>query len=417
MKTSKHIISLVMLGTSFFSVAQEEEKAPLEINGYVRNYTGVLLEPPNNFSIIQNTLNLEFKMQTEKIGFYANPFVYQYENRPNVFDVREMYIDLFTKKVDFRIGRQQIIWGQADGVFITDIVSPKNLTDFLLWDFNEIRLGVNAIKTRYYPHDDHEIELVLIPSFTPTIAPDVGSIWRPETSFLAPVTFDYSKQDVPVTLENGEAFGRYSINKSAFDVQFMGGYTWNDDPNMHITKQIDTSTMQLSGLTITPEYHRLYLGGLSFNTDIKGFILRGEGAYYFDKYFQTEDPKSPDALIQKDELNYVIGLDKTIGDWKISGQFIQTFIPEYDDFIQDDEVQNLATLMINRTLFREKVRLELFTYYGIDNEDAFVRLRGFYFPRDAVSIELGGNIFLGTTGVFGQYYKNNMVYAKVKYNF
>lgn len=415
MKNLKSIVILFLLGGVLFASAQSENQ--LEFNGYIRNYTGILLEPPNDFAIIQNTLNLEFKKQNDKIGFYANPFIYHYEGRNNLFDIREMYIDIFTKKVDVRIGRQQIIWGQADGVFITDIVSPKNLTDFLLWDFNEIRLGVNAIQTKYYPHNDHQIELVLIPSFTSTVSPELGSIWRPETTFPAPVTFDYSQQDVPLNLENSEAFGRYSISKSAFDVQFMGGYTWNDDPSMHITKQIDTSTMQLSGLTITPEHHRMYLAGLSFNSDIKGFILRGEGAYYFDKYFQTEDPRAIDALTQKDELNYVVGLDKTIKDWKFSGQFIQTYIMEHDDFMQKDELQNLATLMVNKTMFREKVRLELFTYYGIDHEDAFIRLRAFYFPQDAVSIELGTNLFTGTTGMFGQYYKNNMVYTRIKYNF
>jgi len=55
------------------------------------------------------------------------------------FRLHEIYLDLYFKKFDIRVGKQQIVWGKADGVFITDIVSPLNLTEFLLPDFDEIR--------------------------------------------------------------------------------------------------------------------------------------------------------------------------------------------------------------------------------------------------------------------------------------
>jgi len=135
---------------SFTIQAQDEEvvKEPqLEINGFVRNYTGVLFDD-GDFSIVQNTLDLTLKHQKEKMQFVANPFVYHYPYKENYFGLREAYMDLYSDKVDVRTGKQQIIWGQADGVFITDIVSPKNLTEFLLWDFNEIRMGVTAVKTK-----------------------------------------------------------------------------------------------------------------------------------------------------------------------------------------------------------------------------------------------------------------------------
>ena len=417
MKYLKLIIFAQLLFSAGFVFSQNEDENPkLEIDGFVRNYTGLLFESPNDFSIIQNTLNLEFRQQNDKVGFYVNPFIYQYPKGETDFRIREMYVDFFTKKVDFRIGKQQIIWGQADGVFITDVVSPKDLTEFLLWDFNEIRLGVTALKVNYYLNDENSFELVAIPNFQGTISPDTGSIWRPTATFPAPPTFDYSKQDVPLRLGNGELFIKYSLSKAAIDLQIIGGFTRDDDPAMHITKQLDAD-MQLTGLEIQPQYHRLGLAGGSFSTDIGGFILRGEGALYFGKYFQTEDPKIGDALIQKDYVNFVVGLDKTIGDWKFSGQFIQKIILDHNDFIQEDKTDNLATLLVNRTLFREKVRLELFSYFGLNNGDTFTRIRGYFFPYDGVSIELGTNLFFGNEGIFGEYDKNDMIYTRVKYNF
>ncbi len=413
MKIRAYILAALLLLSSL-SYAQSDQEPKLEINGFVRNYTGVLLAPPNEFSIIQNTLNLEFRLQSDKFALYANPYYFQYPNKEDEFRLREAYIDIYLEKFDFRVGKQQIVWGQADGVFITDIVSPLDLTDFLLRDFNEIRIGVNAAKINYYPNYDHGFELVLIPSFTPTVFPT--DIWQPQIEFSAPPTFDNTNKEVPFTLESSEVFLKYSLSKSWADIQLMGAYTWDDAPTMHVTP-IAPPDPAAPGVLIKPEYHRLALAGMSFNTQVADFVIRGEGAYYFDKYYQTTDPAAVDFLVQKNYINYVVGLDKTIGDWKFSTQFIQRIIVDYDELIKEDEVDNLATLLVSKSMFRETVRLEWFSYHGLTNNDALMRIRGFYYPQDAVSLELGANIFTGTQGMFGQYNDNDMLYVRIKYNF
>jgi hypothetical protein len=415
MKYKATLFIALLVSTVQFSKAQDD--APkLELNGFVRNYTGILTASPNEYSIIQNTLNLEFSLSSDKFALYANPYYFQYPNKEDEFKLREVYVDVYLDKFDFRFGKQQIVWGQADGVFITDIVSPLDLTDFLMRDFNEIRIGINAAKINFYPSFDHSFELVWIPSFTPAIFPADGSIWQPQREFPAPPTFDDSNRDVPFTLESSEIFLKYSISKAWADIQFMGAYTWDDVPAMHVNP-IAPPDPAAPGLLIKPEHHRLGLAGMSFNTQMADFVIRGEGAYYFDKYWQTTESTATDALVQKDYINYVVGLDKTIGDWKFSTQFIQRTIIDYETSIDADEVDNLATLLISKSMFRETVRLEWFSYHGFNNNDALMRIRGFYYPRDAVSIELGANIFTGTEGTFGQYNANDMIYTRIKFNF
>ncbi len=409
-----YIWATLLLLSSLAYAQSEEEKPKLEINGFVRNFTGVLLAPPNEYSIIQNTLNLEFRLQSDKFALYANPYYFQYPNKADEFRLREAYVDIYLEKFDFRLGKQQIVWGQADGVFITDIVSPLDLTDFLMRDFNEIRIGVNAAKINYYPSYDHSFELVWMPSFTPTVFPT--DIWQPQMEFPAPPTFDNSNTTVPFNLESSEVFLKYSLSKSWADIQLMGAYTWDDAPSMHVTP-IAPPNPNAPGVLIKPEHHRMALAGMSFNTQVADFVIRGEGAYYFDKHYQTTDPTAVDFLVQKNYINYVVGLDKTIGDWKFSTQFIQRVIIDYDEQIRDDEVDNMATLLISKSMFRETVRLEWFSYHGLTNNDALMRIRGFYYPHDAVSLELGANMFTGTQGMFGQYNDNDMAYVRIKYNF
>jgi hypothetical protein len=416
MKTKRFLFILLLISSAFVKAQN------VDISGFARTYEGVTYNN-GDFVMMQQTLNLNFEARGDKVAFKANPMLYLYNTDSLNFNMRELYLDLYFNNFDLRIGKQQVVWGKADGVFITDIVSPLNLTEFLLPDFDEIRTGVIAAKLNYYVGNG-TIEAIWIPQFTPTIRPVPGSIWYSQPDFPAPATFDWSQSKIAPSLENSEFFLKYSAMTSKVDFEIMGGYTWDDNPTMHIQKEfaIDSTTMPpspiLTGLTVTPQHHRLTIGGGSFSTEIKGVILRGEAAYYNGKYFQTADPMATDAIIQKDYLHYVAGLDFNIGSVKLSAQFIQQYILDYDDFIDQKEALNTATFLAHYDMLRETLHLEVFSYIGLTNSDALIRPKVTYDFDDSFSILLGGNIFVGDEqGQFGQFGDNSMVYAKIKYNF
>ncbi len=414
------IKEFLIAGTLFMSAFSMAQKA--DMSGFARTYEGVNFES-GDFSIIQQTLNLNFEKRGEKVAFKANPMLYLYNSDSLQLNLREVYMDMYFNNFDLRIGKQQVVWGKADGVFITDIVSPLNLSEFLLPDFDEIRTGVIATKLDYYIGNS-TLEAIWIPQFTSTVSPDANSIWAVQSDYTVTPTFDWSKSTINPSLENSELFIKWSAMTSKVDFEIMGGYTWNDTPTLHIQKEFginNTTTPAspvLTGLTVTPEYHRLNVVGGSFSTEIKGVIFRGEGAYYNGTYFQTEDPLATDALTQKDYLNYVFGLDFNIGSVKFSTQFIQKYILDYNNDMSDKEFQNTATFMAHYDMMRETLHIELFSYIGLTDNDALFRPKITYDFDDSFSILLGSNIFVGEDdGRFGKYQDNSMMYAKVKYNF
>lgn len=417
----KHMKKIITALTIILTVSAFSVKAQTaDFTGFMRNYTGVLYNS-GDLSILQNTFNLDVSKTGDKIAFKVNPLLYHYWSDSLDLKLREAYVDLYFDNFDIRIGKQQVVWGKADGVFITDVVSPLNLTEFLLPDFDEIRTGVNAVKFDYYLGNS-TIELIWISQFTPTVMPDHNSIWFIQPTFPAPTTFDWSKSVITPSLKNSDFFAKYNVMTSIIDFEIMSGYTWDDNPTMHVQKEfgMDPATMQpmLTGITITPEYHRLFLAGGSFSTEIKGIVLRGEAAYYNGKYFQTEDPTAVDALIEKDYLHYLVGIDFNIGGVKLSTQFIQQYILDYDDFITNHETENTMTFMARFDALRETLHFELFSYIGLTNADALIRPKITYDFDDSFSILLGSNIFVGDeSGRFGQYKDNSMMYLKFKYSF
>ena len=63
------------------------------------------------------------------------------------------------------------------------------------------------------------------------------------------------------------------------------------------------------------------------------------------------------------------------------------------------------------------MRIELFSYMGLNNQDALIRPKITYDLADGFEILVGANVFAGGEGRFGQYNDNDMIYSKVKYSF
>jgi hypothetical protein len=112
----KLIISLLLM----FTVINAQD---LFLSGYARTYLGALTTGESDYSIIQNTFDLNFEHSRGDVYFKVNPFLYHYSDEDLELGFRQAYLDMYFDSFDLRIGKQQIIWGKADGVFITDIVS------------------------------------------------------------------------------------------------------------------------------------------------------------------------------------------------------------------------------------------------------------------------------------------------------
>ncbi|MGC1818018.1 MAG: DUF1302 family protein, partial [Casimicrobiaceae bacterium] len=99
--------------------------------------------------------------------------------RDQRFDLvlRENYIDFGKGDWDFRLGRQQIVWGEMVGLFFADVVSAKDLREFILPSFDELRIPQWAGRAEYFKGDFHA-EAIWIP------VPSYDDIGKPGAEFF-----------------------------------------------------------------------------------------------------------------------------------------------------------------------------------------------------------------------------------------
>ncbi len=392
----------------------------ITFSGYVRNYTGVLVDSdPLDYSQVRNTFDVKADYAGSMADLHAEGYVYADAEGTLLAGIRELYSDIYFSSLDLRIGKQQIIWGKGDGVFITDVVSPKDLSNFILPDFDEIRIGVTAAKADWYI-GDFTLEGVWVPVFTPSILPH--SIWSVSPPLPAGMAPELKSAELPDPLfKNSEGFAKLSYMGSSFDLELMGGYMWDDTPVPQVT--IFTPGMPPT-VEITPEYHRLSMAGGSFSTEILGVVLRGEGAYYEGKYFSIDPDKLQADLmaggvgtLKKNYVHYMAGADYSLFGINVSAQFVQQIILDYDSRLKNDEYDSTVTFLAAKSLLNETVTLKFFGYYGLNNEDALLRPSVSYNVADGLDVTAGSDIFIGDSGVFGRYNDNDMVYATVTYSF
>lgn len=131
---------------------------------------------------------------------------------------REIYADIHLGNWDFRIGKQQVVWGESDGIRLMDLINPQDLQEEFYYrdsdeGYEETRIPLWLIKAEYFfPKEwfggfirDQSIEFVINPGDIEVDRFNVTGGWRgvPYKYQKYITTYgDYSNQGGPWGLPN-----------------------------------------------------------------------------------------------------------------------------------------------------------------------------------------------------------------------
>lgn len=400
MKTRVFTIRIITAASLLILFASAAIAKDVEMTGMLRSYTGAR-PGEGDVPLTEQTVDLKLRGWGDMSQITVNPFVYlDAEGTPEI-GVREAYVDLFLPSLDIRVGQQAIVWGEAEGAFITDIVSPQDLRSFILADFSEVRMGVPALKADYYA-GAFTFEAVWLPRFVATRLPEVDSIWY--TAEMAPLNNASLPGD---GLENSEIFGKVSYFGASLNAELMAGYAWDDQP-------------VLSGAAPAPDavHERYTVVGGSFSTTVGPAVLRSEAAAYLERDFTGVAGPGNLALYEHHQVNGLVGVDWSLMGIDMSAQYIADYIYDYDEALLADEFSHTGTFRLRDNYLADTLTLELFGYLGFDPNDALLRPSVSYSIEDGVEIRTGAEIFLGDgEGKFGRYSDNTLGFVSLRWYF
>jgi hypothetical protein len=327
-------------------------------------------------------------------------------------ELRDTYVDLSHGNWDARVGKQQIVWGEALGLFYADVVNAKDLREFVLPDFEFIRIPEWGTDLEYTLNDLHT-EFIWLPY------PSMDRVGRPGSEFAFPVpaiagiqTVYGSERTPPSTLNNSEVGGRFAYRAKGWDLGLFHLYTWDKSP-------VYERSFSANQMILTATHPRLTIDGATFAKEVEDIIFKGELVYNAKKYFQTTDLASTNGLAGKSYVDYLLGADYSfVKNINASAQWAQRFISDYEsDLYQQKRIQSNITLSVRQTLW-DHWEPEILWIQNLEFGDRMVRPAVSYKMNSQWRWTGGMDFFSGNPeGLFGEFSHHNRVYTEVRYDF
>lgn len=388
----------------------KQEKQIVEMNGYIRgvSYIGECIEGKG--AELKNLYGeAAVKLQTKKIKL-GDAFSeirlktgYNFGKEINIIDLREAYINVYTGKFDFRVGKQIVVWGRADGFNPTNNITPQDFTVFSP-EADDIRLGNFLIRSKFHINTKLELEAIWIPHYKASVLP-LGIMPLPE-GFLFGESI-YSNAN----LENSGYAGKFNFVFPKIDgsLSYFSGYNPLPGLKFGIPELQDDSIFTIS---ISDRAYKQQVIGADFSTTIGSYGLRGELAYRI-----TGGDYEEMAYIPNPDIQYVLGVDKTIGDFNLIAQYIGRYVIDFTELEiptdpamminyesnhynrlfagQTDEIIHSVSLRVAQNLFYDLLTIEGFHMYNITTEELLLVLKITYSISDDLRISVGANSYFG----------------------
>ncbi len=401
-------------------------------------------------------------------GKYSKKYNRNHPDWGEEVTLREGFADIDLQDYGtLRLGKQQITWGEADGIRLADIINPLNIArHFNLEPWEDIRIPIYAAYANLtHPAvNDFTFDIVFSGDYERAVRGEPGSNtpWAFPIPNAARFPNPWNADLIPYFIydepedwdENYEYGGRIRYKSPLAGIEFSAFYfhTTNDTPVLEWRGEFLPAPAPAPPVVPLPVIYLEYLKYDNFGFTFNAFsaslktVLRGEFVYVKDQKFNRAlpghsifPPGSPANLlfdiVEADQYRGMVGFDKNVfipflnptKSFFVSGQYFYLYQDDNDDLMDPtyndgrlEEVTQVLTLKVNTAYMMELLAPDVLIIVSPDDNWWQVQsaltytTTGFHW-----SYTLGGN-FMGGKSNFqemGLFEKHNEIYFKIKFSF
>ena len=329
--------------------------------------------------------------------------------------LRETYIDTSVGAFELRLGKQQVVWGEMVGLFFADVVSAKDMRDFILPEFDVIRIPQWAARAEYFGEKSH-LELIWLPY------PEVDRIGKPGSEFYPvqvppPPGFGQTFKDEEKPdrgLHNTNGGFRMSTLRSGWDLSAFYFRSYDASPTFY-RELIPGPTPTL---VFTPRHDRIWQAGGTLAKDFSVTVLKAEVIYTSGRKYDVTRLSEPTGVVAQNTMDYVVGLDYTFtNETRINLQYFERVFFEHDRDLFQDRREGGVTILLSGKL-TTRLKPELLVIQSVNRDDRLVRPKLIWEMAQNWRLTTGVDVFTGpVTGFFGRFSNRDRVYAELHFSF
>jgi len=326
-------------------------------------------------------------------------------------ELRELYLDFEIGEIQIRLGKQQVVWGQADGLRVLDAINPLSYREFILSDLEdrriplwmvnaEVGIGSTMLQLLWITDQSYD-EFPLDNAAFAFTAPQ----FRPAFNGQQPDRIRHL--DKPNNwLTDSDVGLRLSAFTNGWDLTANYLYHFQDQPVLAIDHSTDT-------IVLSPTYRRTHLLGGSASKAMGDFVFRSEFGYSSHRYFTSLN--KPNGIEETYEYSVVLGLDYSgITDLFISGQFFQSTVASNRAMLRTKNDKNIS-LLGRRDFANNTLSVEVLAIHNTNASDGLVQAELAYQLSSNLTLSIGADVFYGNSeGLFGQFDRRDRLSLKLE---
>lgn len=431
-------------------IVDQPISAQFVVDGDIQNFNAIQTYSDNELINARNRLSFRLNRSLSFGELHSETNLYN--NYSDTFDVeiqlRELYLDIYRSNYDVRIGFQRLTTGRSDAGFVTDIYSGIDFNDFLTKEPDEIILGSLAINARLYFHRN-SVQFIFNPVHNKSRLPDFNSRWFPIQAIDGPFEVNLFRDDQDFSFKQPNVALSYS-NRSMPELDFdLSVLYWNySAPSFGIRLDHIDNPQNLE-LNLLETYEQSLMLGFSGQYQVSSSWFLTTETLFVQNRLLTFSTVPPDQLEQaltdpftsfqvigqftEREDNYLIGkpwvhtmagLQSEFYGITMSGQVYLEWILNYDQRLLAKPLFPYATVLLSRSLNRERIRLSSLNRFNFTGKDWLLQFSGTYEVADGFEVTIGSNIMGGEEVnpfyghfSFNQYRDNSFLYSRITYFF
>jgi hypothetical protein len=372
--------------------------------------------------------------------------------------LREGYAKVSKGPIDVRLGRFQVAWGEADGIIISDQITPFDYENFILQQFDEIRLGVDGALIDYWFDNGNQMQLVWLGHFTPPDFPNQRSPWAllskrdfaPLTDRLPfPVDLEIAPDQRPAnTLRNSEFGIRFSGHPVIADWSVGYFRSFDDRPAPRIRATFDPLNPAPAAVLVLPTHDLFDMFMLSVAYPVGDVLLRLDSAYEHGRFlsygpttlpssFPPSDPSELAPLLDAIEHEFVtrqdvsrtmlaVDMKPEIRWWEqadLTLQYVHEEVVDPHPGLLVPVHTDYLSLRATAAYRNETIKPWLFVIANARGEDTWVQAKVDYEPIDDWRFTLEYDNFIGhlynghSGGIFGRFDANDLFQFTIRYSY
>jgi hypothetical protein len=330
--------------------------------------------------------------------------------------LREAVLDVVTGPLAIRLGRQQIVWGEAISTFVTDVVNPKDFREFVLPDFTELRLPIWALDATWRLAEGINVEGVWTPDTRANTMPKQGAEFefaRIPYRFRNPVVRLPDNQD-EFSLERSEGGFRLSVLQSGWDISLIY-YDAADKFPVLFQERVPQPAPRPDIVVLKPRHPRLHILGATLAKSFEPVVVRAEAAWSLGKHYETIDPLDADGVVRRDTLDWLVSVDHTFFDavdasLQLSQKVLAGDAKNLTRPGVAAQVTTSVALRLATGFFDNTLNPSLLVVVGVNQADTRLSPRLEWVVSGSLTMAVGADIFEGPRRtLYGQFDRNDRV--------